>query len=266
MKQKLPLPPPISPKIIVRKCQGADDDATTPSSSCENVHLVMSAIGEDIHVTSSSSNGYVTSSGSDVRVTSSSGIIRVTASGRRKKHSRLVTPSSSLEELRMTSSNEDLRMTSSSEDLLHVMSSSGDVRRVTSSGRSSSENNRRPDKTISSQPVRRKDLCKLLGLNNDTDLKSLPEAKIAQKVALMHTSKTSSTTTAASSSGATALATSVEVEPPRDASAEPGKRKNLAKFFGVDDLDQSGVATPEVSADRDVSKERKNFGKESLSR
>ena len=252
MKQKLPLPPPISPKIIVRKCQGADDDATTPSSSCENVHLVMSAIGEDIHVTSSSSNGYVTSSGSDVRVTSSSGIIRVTASGRRKKHSRLVTPSSSLEELRMTSSNEDLRMTSSSEDLLHVMSSSGDVRRVTSSGRSSSENNRRPDKTISSQPVRRKDLCKLLGLNNDTDLKSLP--------------KTSSTTTAASSSGATALATSVEVEPPRDASAEPGKRKNLAKFFGVDDLDQSGVATPEVSADRDVSKERKNFGKESLSR
>ena len=93
----------------------------------------------------------------------------------------------------MTSSNEDLRMTSSSEDLLHVMSSSGDVRRVTSSGRSSSENNRRPDKTISSQPVRRKDLCKLLGLNNDTDLKSLPEAKIAQKVALMHTSKTSST-------------------------------------------------------------------------
>jgi len=116
---------------------------------------------------------------------------------------------------------------------------------------------------MGSQPVRRKDLCKLLGLNNDTDLKSLPEAKIAQKVALMHTSKVA---TATVTSAAAALATAEEVEPPRDASTEPGRRKNLAKFFGVDDLEQTGNATPEVLADRDVSKERKNFGKESLSR
>jgi hypothetical protein len=190
----LPRPPPISPKIIVRKCQ-----SVTPSSSCENLRR------------------------------------GVTSSRGEAKNCLSITPSSSLE------------------DLPRVTSPKGEKK---IEGRSSSENNRGSDKIIGSQqhqPVRRKDLCKLLGLNNDSDIKGVPEGKIAQKVALLHTTKVVN---------ATNNEDQTSNEPSKE--LEPNKRKNLAKFLGVEALDNS--AEVGNNPDRESSKERKNFGKDSLTR
>ena len=190
----LPRPPPISPKIIVRKCQ-----SVTPSSSCENLRR------------------------------------GVTSSRGEAKNCLSITPSSSLE------------------DLPRVTSPKGEKK---IEGRSCSENNRGSDKIIGSQqhqPVRRKDLCKLLGLNNDSDIKGVPEGKIAQKVALLHTTKVVN---------ATNNEDQTSNEPSKE--LEPNKRKNLAKFLGVEALDNS--AEVGNNPDRESSKERKNFGKDSLTR
>jgi len=82
----------------------------------------------------------------------------------------------------------------------------------------------------SGQPVpqpplaRRKDLCKLLGLINEPEAVKDPKCQVAQKVALLHTSKTPVV------GGDGQKSTPV-------AEVEPTKRKNLAKFFGVENVD-----------------------------
>jgi hypothetical protein len=163
------------------------------------------------------------------------------------------------------------RSSSSSGDLLRVTSSgaekippaSRDDPRVTSSAgkkrsevRSLSEDSRRADKIIA-PPVRRKDLCKLLGLNNEAEVESAPEGRIAQKVALLHT---------------TCPVTSEVAERP-EASKEPltdhVRRKNLAKFLGVEATTaaSAGTASAEVNnLERESSKERRPFGRDSLTR
>ena len=68
---------------------------------------------------------------------------------------------------------------------------------------------------------RRKDLCKLLGLNEqDVDLMIVPEVKVAQKVALSHSAD---------------LQTSKK---------ETAKKKDLAKFLGVDEIDNNEGPSP----------------------
>lgn len=70
---------------------------------------------------------------------------------------------------------------------------------------------------------KRKDLCKLLGLNEqDVDLMIVPEVKVAQKVALSHS------------------VTNLD-------SKNTAKKKDLAKFLGVED-EQVASSTPAVDA------------------
>jgi len=101
---------------------------------------------------------------------------------------------------------------------------------------------------------RRKDLCKLLGLNerNIGDVLILDDdnVKVAQKVALLHTAKTAATTASPAPNGdATTVTDSSGIEGSRTAGEpvklrqhggeEPvvlrKKSKDLAKFLGVDD-------------------------------
>ena len=73
---------------------------------------------------------------------------------------------------------------------------------------------------------RRKDLCKLLGLNEqDVDLMIVPEVKVAQKVALSH---------------------SADLQTSRKQTA---KKKDLAKFLGVDERDASIEATSNTTTE-----------------
>ena len=223
-RPRLPRPPPISPKIIVRSCQ-----SVTPESSNENLHLVTSS------------------------------------SGRKKSGIAAAASSSSMEDLHlMTSSTEDEKSISREENLRPMTS----LKRP--EPRSSSENSRQADRrpATRTQPVRRKDLCKLLGLNDDTEVKDLPDRKLAQKVALLHTTAATTTTTTAAAATPSAAAAALKEEDNatvKDLPNEAGKRKNLAKFLGVDNLETSESVSGS-GVDRDGSKERRNFGKESLSR
>ncbi len=184
-QHRLPRPPPISPKIIVRKCQSV----TPPSST-------------------------------------------------------------SLEDLRVTSS------------AAEISQSSADTKIV---AQKSETNNREPiipqqQQQQQQQPVRRKDLCKLLGLNNDADINGVPEGRVAQKVALLHTAK-------AVVVPKDDRITSDRIPASTNEVAEPVKRKNLAKFLGVESVDGSITSAElEASVERESSKERRLFGKDSLSR
>lgn len=91
---------------------------------------------------------------------------------------------------------------------------------------------------------KRKDLCKLLGLNEqDVDLMIVPEVKVAQKVALNHLDTTADHSILNSASNA---------QPKNTA-----KKKDLAKFLGVEEVendisklksDSNATATSSVSS------------------
>lgn len=177
-QHRLPRPPPISPKIIVRKCQSV----TPPSSS-------------------------------------------------------------SLEDLRVTSSPAEMSQSSAEKKIV--------AQKI--------ETNNQMVPPPQQQPVRRKDLCKLLGLNNDSDINGVPEGKVAQKVALLHTAK-----------GVVVpkddRITNDRIPASTNEGAEPVKRKNLAKFLGVELVDGTTLTEVETPVERESSKERRPFGKDSLSR
>ena len=148
----------------------------------------------------------------------------------------------------------------SSQDNLHNATSSKSEIKVKSVNKNDDNksviesNNGQP--ISAQQPVRRKDLCKLLGLNNDSDTNCDTESRVAQKVAMLHTVKL------------------VEKDESKVSgeTTEPVKRKNLAKFLGVEsvegaeELSTSSNLHQHHNQDRESSKERKVFARDSLSR
>ena len=154
---------------------------------------------------------------------------------------------------------------SSLEDLRVVTSSSTEISQSSVEKKivaQKSETNNREQIVIPQQPVRRKDLCKLLGLNNDSDINGVPEGRVAQKVALLHTAKAGVVVPKDD------RITSDRIPASTTEVAEPVKRKNLAKFLGVDSVEGTTTTSTEVEAsvERESSKERRPFGKDSLSR
>ena len=83
---------------------------------------------------------------------------------------------------------------------------------------------------------KRKDLCKLLGLNEqDVDLMIVPEVKVAQKVALNHLDQTDHSTRLSSTSSTS--------QPKNTA-----KKKDLAKFLGVEEVENEKLKSDPVQA------------------